>query len=394
MARALELAERGRGRTAPNPCVGAVLVRAGQVVAEGWHTACGKPHAEVEALADAARKGVDPAGCDLYVTLEPCNHQGKTPPCSRAILAAGIRRVFVGCADANAVAAGGAEFLRSQGVEVRMGGPELLEERCAEAIADFRVLQTLARPYVVLKLAQTLDGKIAAAPGSDGCAKVPCPPPEAVSGPESHARVQQLRAVCDAVMVGGGTLRADNPRLTCRLPAGHSRGTGVQPLAVVVTRRLPRADSDYVLLAERAAETVFLTTGAAAASPLAQELRGLGCRVWDLPTSGEVLELEPGLARLRAELGVQRLLCEGGGLLAMKLLDQRLADEVRIFLAPKVLGDGAAIPGFHGLHCPSMAQARRLRFVDCKASGQDLELTLRPLPGQDRPTKESTCSPA
>lgn len=188
---AIDLAERGRGRTAPNPCVGAVLTRGGAAVAQGWHTACGQPHAEVEALHDAAAKGVDPRQCTLYVTLEPCNHQGRTPPCTRAILEAGVPEVVVGCADPNpAVAGGGADFLRGRGVTVRMG---VRERRCRDLIADFLIWQTTSRPYSILKLATTLDGKIATRDGKAAW----------ISGEASRREVHRLRTWCQAVIVGG-----------------------------------------------------------------------------------------------------------------------------------------------------------------------------------------------
>ena len=180
MRRALELAERGRWSTAPNPTVGAVLVKDGAVAAEGWHQVCGQAHAEVNCLRDAASKGVDPRGGTLYVTLEPCNHFGKTPPCSHAVLEAGISRVVIGMLDPNAKAAGGADFLREHGVEVVSG---VLEQECRDLVADFLVWQTTRRPYVILKMASTLDGRISTQGGS--CQKI--------TNDASHAVVQRLR---------------------------------------------------------------------------------------------------------------------------------------------------------------------------------------------------------
>lgn len=367
MRRALELARKGIGATAPNPCVGAVLVRDGEIVASGWHTAYGKPHAEREAIADARARGVDTAACDLYVTLEPCNHHGKTPPCTEAVLEAGIRRVFVGCADENpTVAGGGADFLRSRGTEVTIG---ILTQECRDLIADFLTWKLKQRSYCILKLAQTLDGRIAARGGQ----------PEAVSGPESRCRVQELRRFCGAVIVGGGTLRADNPRLDCRLPEATR-----QPLAVIVTRRPPWPDEErYWLLMNRHRELIFWTSEDGAASDQAKALDASQVRVWALPEGPFGLDLKPGLARLFSECGVHHALCEGGGRLAHALAEQRLADELRIFLAPRVLGDPEAVPSFQGPPticdvAPAMAQAIDFRFTGCTASGDDLELTLRP----------------
>jgi diaminohydroxyphosphoribosylaminopyrimidine deaminase/5-amino-6-(5-phosphoribosylamino)uracil reductase len=365
MARAITLAEQGRGHTAPNPSVGAVLVKDGEMVAEGFHRKVGGPHAEIEALEDARKKGIDPAECDLYVTLEPCNHHGKTPPCTQAILDAGIKRVVVGCRDVNPSASGGIEVLREREVSVTVG---VLEAECQDLIADFRVWQSTTRPYVILKLAQTLDGKITARPGR----------PEIVTGPESRQRVHVLRARADAVLVGGLTYRVDNPRLDCRImdEAPPDR----QPLAVVVTTRLPNADEHSCLLRERADHTVFLTTPGGAASVQAKGLKELGCRIVAAPVIGRGTELATGLSTLREEMGVHTVLCEGGGKMAANLLTQGLVDELRIFLAPKVLGDDGAVAGFRGLNAPTMAAARNFRFARIRPSGDDLELILRPAP--------------
>ncbi|EPR44775.1 riboflavin biosynthesis protein RibD [Desulfovibrio sp. X2] len=377
MAEAVRLARQGLGATAPNPCVGAVLVQDGEIVARGWHTAHGKPHAEREAIADARARGVDTAACDLYVTLEPCNHHGKTPPCTEAVLEAGIRRVFVGAADPNPrVAGGGGEFLRSRGVTVDMG---VLGQECRDLIADFLAWQLEHRAYCILKLAETLDGRIAAR-GSRA-------EPEAVSGPESHARVQALRALAGAVIVGGGTLRADNPRLTCRQP--DRRPDAPQPLAVVVTRRLPWPDEErHWLLMHRHRELIFWTSEEAARSDAAKALAASQVRVWGLPEGPRGLALRSGLERLFSECGVHYALCEGGGRLAYSLAGQGLADETRLFLSPRVLGDACAVPAFCGGFAPEgagdagdapcMAGALRLRFCGAEPSGEDMMLTLRP----------------
>jgi diaminohydroxyphosphoribosylaminopyrimidine deaminase/5-amino-6-(5-phosphoribosylamino)uracil reductase len=368
MREARDLALKGRGAAAPNPCVGAVLVRHDQVVARGWHTACGQPHAEVECLADAKRQGVDPADCTLVVTLEPCNHHGKTPPCTEAVLGAGIRRVVVGVVDPNPdVAGGGMARLRQAGVEVVAG---VCEQECRDLIADFTVWKTTDRPYVVLKLAATLDGKIATASGHS----------QWVSCPECREEVHQLRAMSHAVLVGGNTFRADDPRLTAR-PGGVAAAR--QPLAVVVSTRLPQR-TDYHLLQERPGETVFWTTEAAAHGHAAEALRERGCRVWGLPPGEGGLDLGPGLAKLRAEHGCLYVLCEGGGALALSLLRQGRMDELRLYSAPKIVGDPAA-PGLFTGHAPeTMDQAILLRLAEVGRLGADARLVYRPLePGEN-----------
>lgn len=362
MRHAAELAERGRGTTAPNPCVGAVLVQDGRVAAEGWHQRYGGPHAEVECLADAARRGVDPADCALFVTLEPCNHQGKTPPCSRAVLKAGVREVYIGAMDPTEQASGGAAFLAANGVAVHAGVEEAL---CRDLIADFTVWRTTDRPYVYLKLAGTLDGRIATREGHS----------KWITCAESRAAVHTLRALCGAVIVGGNTLRADDPRLNVR----RAEVRGRDPLAVVVTSRLPEAGEDYFLLRERPAETIFWTTADAADSDRARALARRGVRVWALPPDGaDGLDLAAGLARLRGECRAWYALCEGGGRLALRLTAGGLMDEFRFYVAPKILGDAEATPLFAGRAPRTMDQALGLRLADVRASGEDALLVLRP----------------
>jgi len=364
MDQAIRLAEQGRGRTAPNPCVGAVLVRDGEVVAEGWHTACGQPHAEVEALRDAQGKGVDPRGCTLYVTLEPCNHHGKTPPCTQAILKAGVPEVVVGCADPNpTVAGGGADFLRGRGVSVRMG---VREQECRDVIADFLIWQTTARPYSILKLATTLDGKIATRDGQAAW----------ISGEASRREVHRLRTWCQAVIVGGGTFRADNPTLTCRLP-GYD---GPQPLAVIVSRSLPDPAQGSNLLSTRPDQTIFWTTEAQSRSIRATRLTDLGVTVWGLPflkTPAETLDLDAGLQLLRKDRGCHYTLTEGGGHLAGSMKRQGLVDELRIFQAMKVLGDEEARSAFAGRKALSMQDCWEFRLVEQGFFETDLYLRLR-----------------
>ncbi|GAB6037446.1 bifunctional diaminohydroxyphosphoribosylaminopyrimidine deaminase/5-amino-6-(5-phosphoribosylamino)uracil reductase RibD [Fundidesulfovibrio butyratiphilus] len=392
MAKAVSLARQGRGGACPNPCVGAVLVRDGKIVAQGWHQVCGGPHAEVNCLADAAAKGVDPAGATLYVTLEPCNHHGKTPPCTQALLAAKVAEVVVGCADPNPdVAGGGCLTLTNAGVKVRVG---VLEQVCRDLIADFRVWRFTDRTYNVLKLASTLDGRIAAPGGRPGW----------ISGPESRRYVHHMRSVADAVLVGGATLRTDNPRLNVRLdehpepenadasptdaPAGPgcSLGAGApirQPLAVAVTTRLPEPNGPLALVRERPQETILWTTPAQAASPTAMALTERGVRVWGLPPLGARLDLRAGFVRLREEAGCHATLCEGGGALGLALLEQGLVDEFVLFLAPKVLGDARGVPLFSGRLADSMEDCLSLRLAETAMSGNDLRLTYRLL--EERP---------
>lgn len=362
MARAIELASLGRGATAPNPCVGAVLVDDQTIVAEGWHTACGQLHAERECLANARAKGINPKGMTMYVTLEPCNHHGKTPPCTEALIEAQIAKVIVGTRDPNPVAAGGVEKLQSHSIEVQTG---IQEQACKDLIADFLLWQTSNSPYNILKMAATLDGKIASRFRT----------PEPVSSPESFSRVHELRGQVGAVVVGGGTFYADNPSLTCRmnpLSAGFT-----QPLAVVVTSRLPHDPTKFILLQERPKETIFMTTKDAAHSPLADTLRERGTSVWPLPGTPGNLNLSIGFERLRFERGCHYTLCEGGGQFAMTLIKQGLADELVHFVTPRILGDEIAPSAYAGRGETLMKDAMNYRIVRVEPSGTDLMLVMR-----------------
>ncbi|MBD5416392.1 MAG: bifunctional diaminohydroxyphosphoribosylaminopyrimidine deaminase/5-amino-6-(5-phosphoribosylamino)uracil reductase RibD [Desulfovibrio sp.] len=366
MREAMALARRGRWHTAPNPMVGAVLVRDDEVVARGWHHGAGQPHAEVECLRDAAERGVAPASCTLVVTLEPCCHHGKTPPCTDAILAAGIRRVVYGFRDPNPVAGGGAALLAGAGLEVI--GP-VLESECRDLVADFLVWQTTERPYVLLKLAATLDGRIATRNGVS----------QWISGPESRGKVHGLRAgiglAGGAVLVGGGTFRADDPQLTAR---DVDEAPPRQPLACVITSRLPAPDGAR-LVRERPEETVFFVTPAGAASAEAQALRAIGVRVFALGASpGGVPHFSTMLRILRQELGCLYVLCEGGSYLALGLLEAGLVDEFHLHLAPLILGDAEARPLFAGRSPLDLEEGLRLRLCGLERCGEDAHLLLRP----------------
>lgn len=373
MREAIALARRGRWRTCPNPMVGAVLVRDGKVVARGWHHGAGLPHAEMECLADAAAQQVDPAGCTLVVTLEPCCHYGKTPPCTDAILTSGIRRVIYGIRDPNPVAGGGAALLAAAGLVVI--GP-VLETECRDLVADFLVWQTTDRPYILLKLAATLDGRIATRNGVS----------QWISCPASRRAVHELRAgvgrAGGAVLVGGGTFRADDPCLTARRESTAGDDAGHiplrQPLACVLTSRLPAPDGAR-LLRKRPGETVFFVSPTLAASSAAQALREIGSRVLaGGATSGSGLDFPVMFRRLRQELGCPYVLCEGGGRLALSLLEAGLVDEFHLYLAPLILGDAKAQPLFSGRAPLDLGAGLRMRTCGFDHCGEDVHLLLRP----------------
>lgn len=362
MACAVDLAKRGRPATAPNPCVGAVLVDETGIVAGGWHTRHGALHAERECLADAHEKGLDPRGMTMFVTLEPCNHHGKTPPCTDAIIEAGIGGVVVGTRDPNPVAAGGIEKLRAHGIEVVVG---VLEQECRDLIADFLLWQQSGSTFNIVKMAATLDGKIASRYRR----------PEPVSGPESFRRVHELRSRVNAVVVGGGTFYADNPSLTCRLEGIDDDAP--QPYGVVVTSRLPQEPMEFTLLRDRPEQTIFWTSQEAARTETADRLRTLGTSVWPLP-GGNCLNLSTGFERLRYDLGCHYTLCEGGGHFAMTVAAQGLADEIVHFLAPRILGDDQAPAAYSGRQDAAMEDTLDYRIIETQRSGEDIMVVMRP----------------
>lgn len=383
MREAVDLAYTSRFKTAPNPCVGAVLVKDGVVVARGRHEHYGGPHAEVNVIADAVSRGINPAECDLVVSLEPCCHQGKTPPCTNAVLDAGIRKVIIGALDPNPCACGGATMLRDKGVEVITG---VLARECADLIADFSTWQTSEMPYTILKLASTLDGRIATRTGHSRW----------ISCEESRHLTHEIRRNSGAVLIGGNTFYMDNPRLTAR-PEQGDPPLEKQPLAVVVTSRLPDPEMPFNLLLERPAETIFWTTVASAASTKAAALRKMGVRVLGLSpvTPGEQslypiehstehgriraeLDLAEGLTALRRDHGCLYVLCEGGGRLGLSLLEKNLAGELHLHLSPRILADNEAAPLFSGLAPLQIDEGVPLRILRSRMCGQDLIISLRP----------------
>ncbi len=356
MRRALRLARRGRGHTAPNPMVGAVVVRDGAVVGEGWHESYGGPHAEVHALAAA---GGAARGATIYVTLEPCNHHGKTPPCTEALLRAGVARVVVAVADPFPAAAGGAARLRAAGVRVDVGA---LEHEARELNAPFLHAALGAdRPWVTLKLALSVDGALADHTRGPGW----------LTGPQARRAAHRMRAGADAVAVGIGTALADDPALTVRdAPAPR-----IAPARVVFDRAL-RLPPDGQLARTAAEVPVVVVTGPAPDPARARALEDVGVRI--LPAR----DAADGLRALRRSLDVRHLLVEGGAALAGGLWREGVVDRLVIFQAPVVLGDDAVRP-FAGVTGLRAASAPRLPVVERRAVGDDLMTVyaVHPAPG-------------
>jgi diaminohydroxyphosphoribosylaminopyrimidine deaminase / 5-amino-6-(5-phosphoribosylamino)uracil reductase len=351
MKLALRLAAKGAGWVSPNPMVGAVVVKNGRVVGQGYHRRAGLPHAEVEALA-AAREAA--SGADLYVTLEPCNHQGKTPPCTRAILAAGVRRVIIAARDPNPrVTGGGAKFLASRGVEVSQGLLDAEARRLNEAWMHW---VNTGRPWVMAKAACSLDGKIATVGGES----------QWLTGEAARGLGHRLRHRVDAIVVGVGTVLADNPQLTTRRP----RGQGKDPIRVVLDSRLRLPLTSRLLNLESPAPTWVATTSQAPADTI-RALKERGAQALMLPEdAGRV-----SLAALLEELGsrqVQSLLVEGGAETLGAFFDQRLVNQFYFFYAPKILG-GQLAPGMvGGQGIVHLGQAHIARDLSVRRVGGDL----------------------
>jgi diaminohydroxyphosphoribosylaminopyrimidine deaminase/5-amino-6-(5-phosphoribosylamino)uracil reductase len=352
MRRAIELAAHGWGRVAPNPMVGCVIVRDGEVVGEGWHREYGGPHAEVEALRAA---GDGARGATAYVSLEPCSHWGKTPPCTGALIEAGVRRVVFGGFDPNPKARGGAEVLREAGIEV-LGGVEEAAVRDQNAVF-FHAHSPTERPFIALKLAMSLDARIADRDGRSVW----------ITGEEARAEVHRLRAGYDAIAVGIGTALADDPLLTVR---GAIQPRAL-PIRIVFDRQL-RLPLGGNLVRSAGEVPVWAVCELDAPADRRRALEEVGVRV--ITASGLADQL-----RAIREAGVQSIFVEGGSLLASALLAADVVDRMYLFYAPVLIGPEGASP-FAGIASPPLADATRWHRVETQTFGADTRVTLaRPL---------------
>ncbi len=356
MARALKLAARGIGGTDPNPRVGCVIAAGERVLGEGWHAQAGGPHAEAVALTAA---GGAARGATAYVTLEPCSHHGRTPPCADALIEAGLRRVVYAVRDPNPqVSGGGAARLAAAGVEVQGG---LLEAAARELNVGFLSRMERGRPWVRLKLAASLDGRTALAGGASRW----------ITGAAARADTQRWRARASAVLTGSGTVLADDPRLDVRLP-----GARRQPLRAVLDSRL-RTPATARILQPPGSAVLFAR---AAAGAQAARLTAAGASVVAVAGGADGLDLAAVLQHL-CRLEVNELHVECGARLAGSLLAARLVDEMVVYVAPLLLGDGARPLAALGT-LSDMADGWRMEFIEARRVGADLRLTLRPAGGQ------------
>ena len=377
MRLALHLAQRGYGATSPNPIVGAVLVKYGQVIGRGWHRRAGGPPAEIEALRDAEKRGHNSRGATLYVTLEPCCTHGLTPPCTEAIIAAGIRRVVVGAVDPNPKHAGrGFKILRRAGLAVTSG---VLADKCARLNEAFNHWIVHRTPFVTVKTAMTLDGKIATARGES----------KWITGPKARAYAMKLRQGCDAILVGINTILLDDPSLTFRSRSkskGNRResGAGIQPprLRRIVLDSMARTPlTAKVVSDEQAALTTIVVSRRASRPRVAALARCVNVLVAPRKDSAlrsphSALDL-PWLLRKLGGENVTSLLVEGGGEVNASFLLGGLAHRVAFFYAPKILGGRDSRKGVAGEGVKSLSEVIRLTEVEWRKLGPDLLLTAK-----------------
>jgi diaminohydroxyphosphoribosylaminopyrimidine deaminase / 5-amino-6-(5-phosphoribosylamino)uracil reductase len=365
MRLALGLARKGYGMASPNPMVGALVVLGGKIIGRGWHHRAGEPHGEIEALADARRRGLSTRGATLYVTLEPCSTHGRTPPCTEAIAAAGIKRIIVGTTDPNPLHSGrGFEILRERGIQLTIG---VLAEECAELNEAFNHWIVHETPFVTVKAAMTVDGKIATASGDS----------KWITGEKARAHGMKLREGVDAVVVGIKTVLADNPSLTVRLP-GRIHVKRTPRLRRIILDSLARTPLNAKVIRD---EQAFLTTLFVSEAASKSRVAALAQAVKVVRTPlrrGSTSELDISwiLKRLGSEQ-VTSVLVEGGGEVNGSFLLEGLANRVAFFYAPKLLGGRTARHGVAGAGVGSVDASIRLANIKWRRLGADLLLSAR-----------------
>jgi diaminohydroxyphosphoribosylaminopyrimidine deaminase / 5-amino-6-(5-phosphoribosylamino)uracil reductase len=385
MQLALRLARRGLGATSPNPMVGAVLVKGGKIIGRGWHRRAGLPHAEIEALRDAQKRGHSPRGATLYVTLEPCSTHGRTPPCTEAIIAAGIKRVVIGATDPNPKHAGkGFKILRRAGIKVTKVGSSRCDDRTAQRAVPTKIADECAKlnevfnhwivhctPFVTVKAAMTLDGKIATASGES----------KWITGEKARAHGMKLRRNSDAILVGINTILADDPSLTARSQKSEVRSQNKNlRLRRIILDSLARTPLDAKVVSdEYSALTTIVVSKDAPQKRVAALLKRVNVLVAPVFKSAirnpqSAIDLRWLLKKLGAE-NVTSLLVEGGGEVNASFLLGGFAQRVAFFYAPKILGGRDSRKGVAGDGAKSLSEVIRLREVEWRKLGEDLLLT-------------------
>jgi len=348
MKRALLLARKGKGRTSPNPLVGAVLVKRGKVVGEGYHAKAGEAHAEIVALQKAGKKAM---GSTLYVNLEPCTHYGKTPPCAPAVIHAGVRRVVVGMVDPNPLVKGkGISTLKKAGVDVHCG---TLEKECKTLNEAFCKYILRKEPFVILKAAATLDGRTATRNGES----------KWISNEASRRLVHRLRSEVDAVVVGVGTVLKDDPLLTARIRGGRD------PVRIILDSHL-RIPEDARVIGLSSSRTLIATTPLAPKEK-AERLEKTGARVLFIDSKNGMVDLRAFLSRM-GEMGMMSLLVEGGSRVNGAFLDEGLVDKLLLFLSPRVMGDPQALGIFQGRGVDHLDDSASVKDVRVRRIGEDI----------------------
>ncbi len=350
MRHALRLAEKGRGRTSPNPMVGAVLVKDGKAVGEGYHAKAGEPHAEILALQQAREEA---KGAILYLNLEPCAHYGKTPPCAPHVIQAEVKRVVIGMEDPNPLVKGkGIHLLREAGINVDVG---VLEKECQKLNEAFCKYILRREPFVILKIAATLDGKIATRNGDS----------KWISGEASRRFVHKLRNQVDGILVGIGTILKDDPLLTARVRGGRD------PYRIILDSRLKIPEEARVIGASPS-KAIIATTELAPKDKI-ERLEKCGARVLIIDSTGGRVNLRSCLSKL-GETGIMSVVVEGGSRVNGSFLDEGLIDKLLLFLSPKLMGDYQALGIFGGRGAPTLQKAVSLKEIAIRRVGEDIRL--------------------
>jgi len=348
MRRALHLAEKGRGRTSPNPMVGAVLVKRGNVVGEGYHARAGEPHAEIVAIKNAGEKA---KGATLYLNLEPCTHYGKTPPCAPAVIEAGVRKVVIGIEDPNPLVKGrGVARLKQAGLDVKVG---ILEKECHRLNEAFCKYIVQHEPFIILKMAATLDGKLATRNGES----------QWITGETSRRFVHRLRDQVDGVVVGIGTVLKDDPMLTARIRGGRN------PYRIVFDSRL-RIPENAKVVDLSPSKTIVATTEMASRDKI-ERLRKKGVQILISDSKSGKVDLKASLLKL-GEMGMMSLLVEGGSQINGSFLDQGLIDKIFLFLSPRLIGDPLAPGIFSGEGVLHLRETFSITELRTRRMGEDI----------------------
>ena len=351
MRLAINLAQKGLGRTTPNPAVGAVIVKDNKIVGRGYHKKAGGPHAEIFAINEAKELCKD---ATIYVTLEPCNHYGKTPPCSKAILEAGIKRVVIGTIDSNPVAKGGANFLNEKGLEVEIG---CLQDECRYLIAPFIKHVKTGLPWVRSKVAMSLDGRIATRIGDS----------KWITCEKSRLYGHKIRDIVNAILIGKNTLLKDNPSLTTRLP----NKKGKDPIKVVLASDLNVPLDCKLITQESPSPTIFIGVKDKASKDKQKRLEEKGAKVYLVEGKEGKVDIKSTL-KLLGELGIQDLLVEGGAMIHGSFWDSDMVDEAFFFIAPIIIGGKDAPSAILGKGIKYLKDSRQLQIKETKRIDKDI----------------------